>query len=365
LDYEDVTLNLGTSDFGVPTLNVFGAAQINSEIVNYSRIKQSDYLNSGKYDNLYQETNSDWELDPNQVTVRPIDIDPVLRWGVQDGRFQEGVSLGNYNNSASFGSQKVKEIANRGQPYFQFKAEHKQRILNLNNLPRVYGTPHSVKHSNVGNINSHPDISYLDIGSFWQNGERIDLTQADGAIYNESSNINYRLEFSGFVKAYGEPPEDQIVVDHVRDYKDLYQDPQDDQALPIFQGGSFNREYDETFYKYGDDGTLSIEISVRRRYKNRRPTIPDLIASLVAENYSAVSYDSILSSYANSNQAPFGTINPALKISSSNYYTRMPYETYDIGTYSPVPVERRGEQYNWHIKNGLLDEDQEKERRSL
>ena len=45
---------------------------------------------------------------------------------------------------------------------------------------------------------------------------------------------------------------------------DLYQDPQDDQNLPIFQGGSFNREYDETFYKYGDDGTLSIEISVKK-----------------------------------------------------------------------------------------------------
>lgn len=356
LDYEEVTLNLGTSDFEVPTLNVFGAAQFNSKIANYSA-SEVNYLTSGEYNAFYQETNSDWELDPNQVAVISIDIDPVLRWGVQDGRFQEGVSLANYNNSASFGSQKVKEIANRGQPYSQFKAEYKQRILNLNNLPRVYGTPHSVKHRNVGKINSHPDICYIDqISNFFQDGRRIDLSQADGNIYNEASNINYRLEFDGFVKAYGGPIEDNTA--DISQSK-LYINPEDS------FGGSYNREYDETYYKYGDDGNLSIEISVRRRYKNRRPTIPDLIASLVAENYSAVSYDSILSSYANSNQNPFGTIDPALKIGSSNYYTRMPYETYDIGTYSPVPVERRDEQYNWHIENGLLDEDQEKERRSL
>ena len=367
LDYEDVTLNLGTSDFGVPTLNVFGAAQINSEIVNYSRIKQSDYLNSGKYDNLYQETNSDWELDTKQVNTRGIALDPVLRWGVQDGRFEEQVALDQYSNVASFGSQLVKNVPARGAAYLDFKAGYDQRILNLNNLPRVYGTPHSVKHSNVGNINSHPDISYLDIGSFWQNGERIDLTQADGAIYNESSNINYRLEFSGFVKAYGEPPEDQIVVDHVGDYKDLYQDPQDDQALPIFQGGSFNREYDETFYKYGDDGTLSIEISVRRRYKNRRPNIPNfLYIDLVAANYSTVTYDSILSGYASPSQNHFSEgIDDALKISTAGYPTRTPYEAYDINTYSPVPTERRDEQYNWHIENGALNTDQEKARRSL
>jgi len=357
LDYEEVTLSLGTSDFEVPTLNVFGATQFNSEIVNQNNSSNQNYLDSGEYTGFYQETNSDWELDPYQVVVKPIDIDPVLRWGVQDGRFQEDVSLTNYNNSANFGSQNVKDIANRGTPYFNFKAEHKQRILNLNNLPRVYGTPHSVKHLNVGKINSHPDISYNNqISPFYQDGKLIDLSQADGNIYNEASNINYRLEFDGFKKAYGGSPEDKTDIST----SELYIDTIDESF-----GGSFNREYDETYYKYSDDGDLSIEISVRRRYKNRRPAIPDLIANLVAANYSVVSYDSILSSYANSNQNPFGSIDPALKISSSNYYTRMPYETYDIDTYSPVPTEERDAQYNWHIENGLLDEGQEKKRRSL
>jgi len=386
LDYEEVTLNLGTSDFEVPTLNVFGAAQFNSEIVNYAGPKKeivsyyynstggiagfdkisNNYIETGEYNAFYQETNSDWELDPNQA----IAIDPVLRWGVQDGRFEEGVSLINYNNSASFGSQKVKEVASRGQPYTQFKAEHKQRILNLNNLPRVYGTPHSVKHYNVGKINSHPDICYIDeITNFFQDGRRIDLTQADGYIYNEASNINYRLEFDGFVKAYGGPREDKTDTLPFYDgygFISTYSNPQDNNLDESF-GGSYNREYDETYYKYGDDGNLSIEISVRRRYKNRRPAIPDLLtlANLVAQNYSVVNYDSILSDYANSEQNPFGSIDPALKISSSNYYTRMPYETYEIDRYSPVPEERKDEQYNWHIKNGLLNEDQENERRSL
>lgn len=406
LDYEEVTLSLGTSDFEVPTLNVFGAAQFNSEIANYSSTKfisalyrdgvitgydkiSNNYLKTGEYNAFYQETNSDWELDPNQAVVKPIDIDPVLRWGVQDGRFQEGVSLTNINNSANFGSQKVKNIANLGTPYFNFKAEHKQRILNLNNLPRVYGTPHSVKHLNVGKINSHPDICYIDqISVFNQDGKVIDLSQADGQIYNEASNINYRLEFDGFVKAYGGPREDKTdILPYYEVVPGLaptvytlstYDNPRlrfsfdlHDQSygLDNYQyesfGGSYNREYDETYYKYSDDGNLSIEISVRRRYKNRRPAIPDLIANLVAENYSVVSYDSILSSYANSNQNPFGSIDPFLKISSSNYYTRMPYETYDINTYSPVPTEERDAQYNWHIKNGLLDEGQEELRRSL
>ena len=360
LDHEEVTLNLGTSDFEVPTLNVFGAAQFNSEIVNQNNLSNQNYLDSGEYTGFYQETNSDWELDPNQVAVTSIDIDPVLRWGVQDGRFQEGVSLTNYNNSANFGSQNVKDIANRSTPYFNFKAEHKQRILNLNNLPRVYGTPHSIKHLNVGKINSHPDICYIDQierNTFFQDGKRIDLSQADGQIYNEASNINYRLEFDGFKKAYGEPPEDKTDIST----SNLYIDTIDERF-----GGSFNREYDETYYKYSDDGDLSIEISVRRRYKNRRPVIPNLLnQGLVAANYSEANYDSILSSYANSRQNPFESVDPFLKISSSNYYTRMPYETYDIDTYNPVPTEERDAQYNWHIENNLLDEEQERLRRGI
>ena len=392
LDYEEVTLNLGTNDFEVPTLNVFGAAQFNSEIVNQksfykffvgsvslqSALEKKNYLDSGEYTGFYQETNSDWELDPNQS----IDIDPVLRWGIQDGRFQEGVSLTNYNNSASFGSQNVKDIANRNTPYFNFKAEHKQRILNLNNLPRVYGTPHSVKHLNVGKINSHPDICYLDsIGTFFQNGKRIDLAQADvqtynrlGSIvtelkvYNEASNINYRLEFDGFKKAYSGPTEDKTDISTWQQYYNT-----SDERF----GGSFNREYDETYYKYSDDGDLSIEISVRRRYKNGRPFIQNLVRragneirrGLVAANYPLGNYDSILGLFSYTYFEPrgltLGPIDPFLKISSSNYYTRMPYETYDIDTYSPVPTGERGDQYNWHIENNLLDEGEEKKRRSL
>ena len=422
LNYEDVTLNLGTSDLGVPTLNVFGAAQINSEIVNYSPRYAHGYIKSGlfsgslegqgytknpqsnylglqtdrfhfdyqhgysvltgeEYHNLYQETNSDWELDANQV-IHPtgIDIDPVLRWGIQDGRFEEeapstselGITysgLDNRNNVADFGSQLIKNVPTRGAAYLDFKAGYDQRILNLNNLPRVYGTPHSVKHLNVGNVFSHPDITYYDLNvssnSASQGGIRIEFETVE----IESKNINYRLEFSGFTKAYGGPAEDKTVINNPLLYPKSYNNSYrpSSQSLPQFPVGSFNREYDETFYKYADDGTLSIEISVRRRYKNRRPNQPDRFRpDMVAVNYSRVIYDSIFNGYASHGQNHFfGGIDDALKISTSGYLTRIPYEAYDANTYSPVPTERRGEQYNWHIINGMLDPDQEEARRRL